>query len=78
MAEEQLAHLQRYLAQASISYQREIVRLRQALNQQPSHSSDGPGPPQGVGVGGGGGGEAAGAGAGEQDARSIQLPPLAR
>ncbi|KAF8055598.1 SYP52 [Scenedesmus sp. PABB004] len=31
MAEEQLAHLQRYMATASVTYQREIVRLRAAL-----------------------------------------------
>ncbi|WIA20273.1 hypothetical protein OEZ85_006106 [Tetradesmus obliquus] len=33
MAEEQLAHLQRYMATASVTYQREIMRLRAALQQ---------------------------------------------
>jgi len=31
MAEEQLAQLQPYIAKASVAYQREIVRLQQAL-----------------------------------------------
>ncbi|WIA40560.1 hypothetical protein OEZ86_013902 [Tetradesmus obliquus] len=33
MAEEQLAHLQHYMATASVTYQREIMRLRAALQQ---------------------------------------------
>ncbi len=33
MAEEQLAQLQRYIAQASITYQREIMRLRGVVSK---------------------------------------------
>lgn len=33
MAEEQLTHLQKYIAQASVTYQREIMRLRGALQR---------------------------------------------
>jgi hypothetical protein len=33
MAEEQLSHLNRYMAQASVVYQREIVKLRAMVKQ---------------------------------------------
>jgi hypothetical protein len=54
MAEEQLAVLQRYLATSSVAYQREIVRLRQALAAAAAAAAEGHGE--------GGGAPAAGAG----------------
>jgi hypothetical protein len=43
MAEEQLSHLQGYLARASAAYQLEIVRLRQALAAAGGGGGDGAG-----------------------------------
>lgn len=77
MAEEQLEQLQAYLAQASVAYQREIVRLRQALGAAataaPARGAPAPGTAAvQAAVAAAAGGEGTGGGA------ELQLPPLAR